>query len=150
MTNKTAERYMKLAKNKAKLLAELQKGAAEADDKFEMISNLSLAQAERLIAGRVAEGQQPFRRLRQGRGQLIEKLAALRRCCRGRSQRDHLATAICHRGNEADHKGGGLASSVDAEGTISNRSSPFLSSCGWADQCLFLTIDAKSSSKTRA
>lgn len=51
MSNKTAERYMKLANDKNKLMAKLQEAAAKADDKFEIISNLSLAQAERLIDG---------------------------------------------------------------------------------------------------
>ena len=49
MTNKTAERYMKLATNKDKLHAKLQELSKKAGDKFEIISNLSLAQAERLI-----------------------------------------------------------------------------------------------------
>jgi hypothetical protein len=47
MTSKTAERYMKLATNKDKLNAKLREQKGE--DKFEMLSNLSLAQAERLI-----------------------------------------------------------------------------------------------------
>src|SRR6185312_3760605 len=55
MTDKTAERYMKLAANEDKLLAKLRELSAEGD-KFETISNLSLAQAERLITERNAEG----------------------------------------------------------------------------------------------
>ena len=51
MTNKTAQRYMKLATNKTVLMAKIAEAAAKADDKFEIISNLSLAQAERLIDG---------------------------------------------------------------------------------------------------
>jgi hypothetical protein len=49
MTNKTAERYMKLATNKDKLHAKLRELDQKGEDKFEIISNLSLAQAERLI-----------------------------------------------------------------------------------------------------
>jgi Protein of unknown function (DUF3102) len=48
MTNKTAERYMNLATNKDKLLAKLREKGREGDE-FEMLSNLSLAQCERLI-----------------------------------------------------------------------------------------------------
>jgi hypothetical protein len=47
ITNKTAERYMNLATNKAALKTKLE----ELGDKFESISNLSLARAERLIRG---------------------------------------------------------------------------------------------------
>lgn len=47
ITDKTAERYMNLANNKEKLYAALK----ELGDKFESISNLSLARAERLIEG---------------------------------------------------------------------------------------------------
>jgi hypothetical protein len=56
MTNKTAERYMKLATNKDKLHAKLQELSNKAEDKFEMLSNLSLAQAERLITERNTGG----------------------------------------------------------------------------------------------
>jgi hypothetical protein len=49
MSNKNAERYMALATGKDKLLRKLQELSAEATDKFDMLSNLSLAQAQRLI-----------------------------------------------------------------------------------------------------
>jgi hypothetical protein len=50
MTNKTAKRYMNLATGEDKLMAKLDELARDAKDKFEMLSNLSLAQAERLSA----------------------------------------------------------------------------------------------------
>jgi hypothetical protein len=50
MSNKTAERYMALATGKDKLNAKLRELSTKGDDKFETISNLSLVQAERLIA----------------------------------------------------------------------------------------------------
>jgi Protein of unknown function (DUF3102) len=56
MSDKTAERYMKLATNKAVLMTKLAEAAANADDNFEIISNLSLAQAERLISGNAKGG----------------------------------------------------------------------------------------------
>jgi hypothetical protein len=49
MSNKNAERYMKLATGKDKLLRKLQECRDQATDKFDMLSNLSLAQAQRLI-----------------------------------------------------------------------------------------------------
>jgi hypothetical protein len=49
MSNKNAERYMALATGKDKLMRKLQELSAEATDKFDMLSNLSLAQAHRLI-----------------------------------------------------------------------------------------------------
>lgn len=52
MSNKTAERYMNLAENRSTLEAKLK----ELGDKFESISNLSLARAERLIDGKAGGG----------------------------------------------------------------------------------------------
>lgn len=78
MSNKTAERYMKLASNKTKLMTKLQEATAKADDKFEMISNLSLAQAERLISGEgAAGGGNPSDAYDKAEGKLIEKLEEL-------------------------------------------------------------------------
>jgi hypothetical protein len=56
MTNKTAERYMALATGKDALNAKLQELSRDADDKFEMLSNLSLAAAERLISKKPESG----------------------------------------------------------------------------------------------
>ena len=79
MSNKTAERYMKFATNKTKLMAKLAEAAAKADDKFEMISNLSLAQAERLISGNAgnAKDSNPSDAYDKAEGKLIEKLEEL-------------------------------------------------------------------------
>jgi hypothetical protein len=78
MTNKTAERYMKLATKKTALMAELQKRAAEADDKFEMISNLSLAQAERLISGESSGGgSNPSDAYDKAEARLVKQLEGL-------------------------------------------------------------------------
>lgn len=79
MSNKTAERYMQLASNKDKLIAKLRERAAEAGDKFEMISNLSLARAERLISGNAgnAKDSNPSDAYDKAEGKLIEKLEEL-------------------------------------------------------------------------
>jgi DUF3102 family protein len=56
MTDKTAERYMKLATDKDKLSAKLRELKQPGDDEFEMLSNLSLAKAERLISENSGSG----------------------------------------------------------------------------------------------
>jgi hypothetical protein len=80
MTNKTAERYMNLATNKDKLMAKLRELAREGEDEFETISNLSLAQAERLITGKSGgggKGDNVSGAYDRAQDKLLEKLDAL-------------------------------------------------------------------------
>ncbi len=80
MTNKTGQRYMNLASTKDVLMAKLRELVTTTEDEFEMLSNLSLAQAERLIAGEGSKGKVPTPSdlYDNAEGNLIKKLADLR------------------------------------------------------------------------